>query len=123
MLRRTLTDGTVTIRPSTPSDNPTLVAGRDALFHQFLGDGHPEPDPVACILVAGAVVGWVDYDEPRPWLADGEVNVGYGLSAEHRGRGYATRAVELLITHLTEDAEVTTATLLIHPDNLSLIHI
>lgn len=117
VLGRVLTDGVVSIRPSLPEDNETLVAGRDALFHRFLGEGHPEPNPLACIVVDDVVVGWIDYDALRPWLTDGEVNVGYGLSAEHRGNGYATRALQLLVTHLAEDTDVVAATLLIDPDN------
>lgn len=117
-----ISDGTVTLRPSRPEDNEVLVAGRDALFHRFMGEGHPEPDPAACITVGddqtqSRIVGWIDYDEPRPWLVDGEVNVGYSIFAEYRGNGYATRALELLVRHLSDDPAVTAATLLIDPAN------
>ena len=37
--------------------------------------------------------------------------------ATARGKGYASRAVELLLGHLKRDTEHTVATLLIHPDN------
>jgi RimJ/RimL family protein N-acetyltransferase len=94
-----------------------LVAGRDAEFHRFLGDGDAQPHPVACIVVDGQVVGWVDYDHDRPWLEDDEINVGYNVFALFRGKGYATRAVKLLMRHLATDTEWQVATLLIHPDN------
>jgi len=45
------------------------------------------------------------------------VNVGYNVFAAHRGSGYASRAVELLIRHLAESTAFDAATLVIHPDN------
>ena len=117
VLTRSLSDGPVTIRPAEPNDVAALVAGRDAVFHRFLGPGDPSPSPVACIVVDGVVVGWVDHDHERAWLADDEVNVGYHVFAQHRGRGYATRAVRLLLEHLAVDTPWRTATLLIDAAN------
>jgi RimJ/RimL family protein N-acetyltransferase len=102
-----------------------LIEGRDEEFHRFLGDGDPEPRPVACIVVDDVVVGWVDYDHERPWLEADEVNVGYNVFEPFRGNGYATRAVLLLMRHLAIDTEWQVATLLIDPDNarsLALAH-
>jgi RimJ/RimL family protein N-acetyltransferase len=66
------------------------------------------------------LVGWVDYDrdDDHHWLGPGEVNVGYSLFPAARGKGYASRAVELLLEHLSLDTEHTVATLLIHPKNV-----
>lgn len=72
---------------------------------------------MGCIVVNDQVVGWVDYDVDCTWLEPGEVNLGYNLFAPHRGQGYATRAVQLLMHHLAVDTEHQTATLLIHPQN------
>lgn len=110
-------DGVVTIRPSTAADVAVLVDGRDEVFHRFLGDGDADPRPTACILVGGLVVGWVDYDHDRAWLEPHEVNVGYNVFASFRGRGYATRAVRLLMRHLAVDTDWEVATLLIAPEN------
>ena len=107
----------VTTRPTTADDVAVLVAGRDEVFDRFLGPGDPAPHPVACVLVEGSVVGWVDYDADRPWLEPGEVNLGYNVFATFRGNGYASRAVKLLMRHLAVDTEWEVATLLIHPEN------
>ncbi len=112
-----LTDGVVTLRPPTDADRPVLVAGRDAESRRFLGDGDPDPRPWACITVAGTVVGWVDFDHDRDWLEADEVNVGYAVFPDHRGRGCATRAVRLLLQHLAAETTWRVATFLIHRDN------
>lgn len=114
-----VTDGIVSLRPSTAAEVPALVDIRDEQFRRFLGGGSPDPQPTACVVVDDRVVGWVDFDDERTWLSSGEVNLGYALSAEHRGRGLATRAVKLLLHHLAVTGAATTAALLIDPDNAS----
>ena len=116
MTAEPLTDGAVTLRPSTPADAATIVAGRDAVSERFLGPGDPDPRPAFCIVVDGTVVGWVDHDTERTWLQPGQVNVGYHVFPAHRGHGYATRAVGLLLGWLAAQG-VVAATFLIHPHN------
>jgi RimJ/RimL family protein N-acetyltransferase len=118
-----LTDGVVTLRPPRPGDAQLLVEGRDAEFFRWLGPGGESPSPVACVWVDDELVGWVDYDVERDWLRPGEVNVGYYLFSAARGKGYASRAVELLLQHLGRETEHTVATLLIHPENVRSLRI
>ncbi|MCU1503099.1 MAG: GCN5-related protein N-acetyltransferase [Ilumatobacteraceae bacterium] len=72
---------------------------------------------MACIVVNEQIVGWIDYDHDRAWLGVEEVNVGYNVFPEHRGHGYASTAVGLLMRHLAEDTTWRVATLLIDADN------
>ncbi|MGH9123517.1 MAG: GNAT family N-acetyltransferase [Acidimicrobiales bacterium] len=117
MSLRSVTDGIVRIRPPGPGDAERLVRGRDDESYRWFGPGTDEPAPLGCIEVGAEVVGWVDYELDRPWLCPGEVNVGYALFPGHRRRGYATRAVQLLMHHLATNCEYDAASLLIHPDN------
>lgn len=113
------TDTIVTLRPSTPGDAPLIIAGRDADFRRFIGEGSAVPSPEFCIVVGGQVVGWVDHDrdDDRTWLAPDEVNVGYHVFPAHRRCGYATGAVRHMLIHLRDDTDWGVATLLIHPAN------
>jgi RimJ/RimL family protein N-acetyltransferase len=111
------TDGLVVIRAPEAGDARVLIAGRDESFHRWLGPGPDEPQPVGCIHAAGQIVGFVDYDTDQEWLEPGEVNVGYSVFAPHRSRGYATRAVRLLLHHLAVRTGYTMASLLIDPAN------
>lgn len=114
-------DSPVTLRLFEPDDAQLIIAGRDAAFRRFIGEGSAEPSPEFCIVVDGSVVGWVDHDrdDDRWWLAPDEVNVGYHVFPEHRGRGHATQAVRLMLDHLRENTGHSVATLLIHPDNVA----
>lgn len=101
MTDMSLIDGVVTLRPSTSDDASPIIAGRDAAFHRFIGEGSAVPAPESVIVVNGLVVGWVDHDrdDDRWWLAPEEVNIGYHVFPAHRGRGAATRAVHLMLEH------------------------
>lgn len=117
--RGELTDGLITLRPPTPDDRSALIGLRDEQFRRFMGEGSPDPQPTGCVVVDGAVIGWVDADGPgaRESLTSDELNLGYALHPDHRGKGYATRAVMLLLHRLSLDAPAATATLAIDFDN------
>jgi RimJ/RimL family protein N-acetyltransferase len=112
-----LSDGVVTLRPPTPDDVPAFLAGHDEVSRRYIGDGDMSILPVGTIEVGGEVVGWVDHDNARTWLQPGELNVGYQVAPEHRGRGYAARGLRLLLHHLATDTDWRVATLLIDADN------
>jgi RimJ/RimL family protein N-acetyltransferase len=117
--RATVRDGVVTLRHSRPDDVPVLLAGRDEQRQRFLGPGEKNPHPTFCILVGDEIAGWIDYDHDAEhgWLGIDEVNVGYELFPAFRGRGLATRSLQLLIHHLAVGGIWSTASLLIDPEN------
>ena len=112
-----LSDGVITLRPPAAGDGEILIAGRDAEWERWLAPGSEHPEPTACIIVADTIVGWVDADASLDWLAPGEVNIGYNVFAPFRGKGYATRAVLLLMERLRAEGVHSTAVLKIAPEN------
>lgn len=112
-----ITDGVIRLRPPVANDRDALLALRDEQLVRFMGND-PQVEPTFCITVDSRVVGWVDFDrDERDWLDHTQVNIGYALHPDARGRGCATRAVMLLVHHLALTTDVRTATLLIDPDN------
>lgn len=118
-----LSDELVSVRPFDVADRDALIRGRDDDFHRFLGAGCSEPAPAGCIWVEGHLVGWIDFDDERPWLHEREVNVGYSVLADRRGNGYATRALRLLCDVLRSQDPPIGPSLLIDADNAASLAI
>lgn len=112
-----MTDGTIELRPPRKGDAKALVNGFDDAARKYLGDV-PHPDPWACIIADDVVVGWIDYDFRREWLAPTEANIGFLTFAPDRGRHFASRALQLLVQHHLPTTECTKATMLIDRDNI-----
>ncbi|NNE96920.1 MAG: GNAT family N-acetyltransferase [Acidimicrobiales bacterium] len=117
LIDRSIGDGLITVRPFGSSDQIALLRGRDSEFYRFLGEGSAEPAPAGCIWLGTTPVGWIDFDDERVWLGENEVNVGYGVFPQHRGNGYATRALRLLCRYLEGQTPPLQPTLLIDPAN------
>jgi RimJ/RimL family protein N-acetyltransferase len=96
-----------------------LVADRDPEGERWLGPGEGLPRPTAVVLVVGKIVGWVDYDTDRDWLGPDEVNIGYNVFAPYRRRGYASRAVRLLLGLLWDHTDYRRANLVIDVGNVA----
>jgi RimJ/RimL family protein N-acetyltransferase len=78
---------------------------------------------MACIVLDGAVIGWLDGDPGADGLQPGEVNIGYNVFAPHRGQGYATRAVGLLLGRLASDGAHPVAVLRIDRGNAASLRV
>jgi RimJ/RimL family protein N-acetyltransferase len=114
-----LSDGVVSLRPLQAGEEHVLVAGRDAESERWLGPGNEQPRPTAVVLVGPELVGWVDYDTNHDWLGPLEVNIGYNIFAPYRRRGYATRAVRVLLGLLRDHTDYRRANLVIDVDNIA----
>ncbi len=88
------------IRAPRDDDRVRLILGRDSESERWLGPGSLEPSPTVVIEVDDVVVGWVDGDATAEWLDPNEINVGYCVFSEHRGNGYAGRALRLFVQEL-----------------------
>jgi RimJ/RimL family protein N-acetyltransferase len=68
------------------------------------------------MLAGGEVVGACGYKAPPNEV--GEAEIGYGVAPERRRRGFATRAVDLLLEAARDDAQVRVITAQTALDNL-----
>ncbi|SEP81550.1 GNAT family N-acetyltransferase [Microlunatus flavus] len=96
----------------------TLSAARMLLgTYEALGvDPEGSPWWFFCVVVEGVVVGDAGFHGPPPQDGPAEVEIGYQVVPALRGRGVATRACALLLTHAwAHGADVVRAE--VEPDN------
>lgn len=132
-----LSDGTVTLSPFRPDEVSAHVAGQDELTARWLSGGVVTQHSAAAYfehcrdqwatggpLRAFAIrvgpqqvpAGTVDLRFAGEGLAFGEVNVAYGLYPAWRGRGLATRAVDLVCRYAAQ-LDATVAVVKVEPEN------
>ncbi|CAN5580439.1 hypothetical protein BH10ACT10_BH10ACT10_08610 [soil metagenome] len=93
----TLTDGVVTLRPSRDEDVSSAIAGHDEEIARRLGRTEDASTVNFLVEADGAVAGLVEVRTD-----DGVGDLSWVLYAGHRGRGYAARAVRLLVGYAFE---------------------
>lgn len=88
----------------------------DALPWLVVLTGEPDPDDPGRSAAEPAVIGDLGWKgRPGP---GGEVEIGYGVAAPYRGRGYATEAVRALLGWLDARPDVTRVQAEVRADNL-----
>jgi len=133
-----LTDGVILLRPMTPADAATHLAGEDEPTARFLSGGRSTIETVTawierCRLswetngpvrafgirekATGDLVGMVEANLAAADYRDSVTNISYGLYPAARGRGYATRAVRLVVRYLVEKTAANIAVIQTHPEN------
>lgn len=122
-----LTDGVISINPMAPDDASAHLAGEDEAAVRFLSGGRSTMEsvlswieccreswersgPVRCFGIYpepdGGIAGMVEANLNLPSIRPGVANVSYGLYPDHRGRGYAVRAVKLVADYLRSLGDV-----------------
>ncbi|WP_069165868.1 GNAT family N-acetyltransferase [Nocardia altamirensis] len=133
-----VSDGVVALRPITVADAEAHLAGEDDELARWLNGGRSTLETVvrhfdrcvqrwqnngasrtfAVVEVADeTLVGTVDVHTRQSYLAPGQANLAYGIYPDRRGRGYATRAVELACRYLAESGLAEAALIRVDPEN------
>ncbi len=133
-----LTDNVIILRPMTLDDAATHLAGEDELTVRFLSGGRSSLEtvcaqiernrrswevggPIRCFGIreaaTGELIGIVEANVAAPGYRSGVANISYGLYPHARGRGFVTRAVRLMVRHLTENSIAAVAVIQVDPEN------
>lgn len=135
-----LSDGVIVLRPLQVVDAADHLAGEDAELVRWLNGGTGTTESVRNYVehvqqmwanhgpiftfairsalddtLAGTIDVQLDQDAYRP----NQANLAYGLYPAWRGRGFATRAVNLALDFLRPNAAVRSALIRVEPDNAS----
>ena len=132
------TDGVVRLRTLTRADAAEHLAGEDEELWRWLSGSPATLEIVEDAIkvwqdawrdgarirnfgvwdaATGLLAGNVEANFLQEMLATGEVNISYAIWPAFRGRGYATRAVDLLCTHLADTSDAHTAVVRVDPEN------
>lgn len=140
-----LTDGIITLRPFTESDAQAHLHGEDSEQIAWLSGGKSSLEGVkqwikknqaywenngpvfnfAIVNEANTLIGMIEANsnyEHLAGLSKGDANISYGLYPAHRGEGYASRAVHLLVTFLQEK-DLKRAVIRVNPENTNSLKV
>jgi RimJ/RimL family protein N-acetyltransferase len=131
-----ITDGTLTLSPLRLDDAAAHLAGEDAELVRWLNGGQGTlpgvqayiqrtielwaaggPKLAFGIRVEDVLAGTIDVDFALPSLRPRDANLAYGLYPAWRGRGVATRAVQLACGFLRDRGDIDWAVIMIDPRN------
>jgi len=139
-----LSDGVIILRPLTQADAEEHLAGDDEENIRWLSGGVSTIDHVVAFIrrseeewrtnsprrnfgiwdaATGKLAGNVEAnagDAGLTGVGPGEANISYSVFPQWRGRGYATRAVDLLCRHLG-GLGIDRAVIRVHPENVRSI--
>ena len=137
-----LSDGVVVLRPLSWSDAQDHLAGEDEELVRWLSGGPGTVDTVARHIatvqdmwLAGGptfsfgirlalddrLAGTIDVQLKPDHAPQGFANLAYGLYAPYRGRGWASRAVELAVRFLRRRDDTTDVLIKVEPANSASI--
>jgi RimJ/RimL family protein N-acetyltransferase len=133
-----LRDEMICLQPMTLADAATHLAGEDELSVRFLSGGRSSIEtvsawilrneeaweragPVRCFgireIATSALIGMVEANLALPGVRDGVANVSYSLYPAARGKGFATRAVKLMVGYLRDGTNADVAMIQARPEN------
>lgn len=133
-----LSDGSVVLRPLTPADAADHLAGEDAELVRWLSGGIGTIETVGHYIqrvrqmwagngpiftfgvrTAGddVLLGTIDVQLNQAAFHPDQANLAYGLYPAGRGRGFATRAVNLALGFLRTHTSARTALIRVDPAN------
>jgi RimJ/RimL family protein N-acetyltransferase len=100
------------------SGGPGTLPGVEAYIRRTIAQWAAGGPKLAFGIRTGeGLAGTIDVDLALPGLQPGEANLAYGLYPAFRGRGIATRAVQLACRYLCDRGDVDRAVIRTHPDN------
>ncbi|MDQ1614485.1 MAG: hypothetical protein QOJ60_424 [Actinomycetota bacterium] len=133
-MRTQLTGDRVALTPQTLAAARALLEGEDAGL--LLAEGYPHADTLDGLRMS---LPYATSDDELGWFVtlvadgriigdagtkggaddEGRIEIGYGLAAPFRGKGYGTEAVRLLVDHLGSQPDVRVLTAEVEVGNVA----